>query len=365
MLILNFDRTKEIPPPKNEIVQYVSDKGMPRNHLEVFNKLGFFSAPPSPLTPDSTLDEIHKNLNNSDIGFRIMVNVPQILVLAKEQLQYVDEYVKKINGVDDNTIDLYVSTPKNITPTHGILHTHSGAMAMGSTGGAAHRAWCRLMAKEGYLVVSVNFRNSSGLSKRTPFPGGLNDSVSGLQWLADRPEIKEITLVGESGGGNMAIAVGVRSAKRGIAVGKVKNAVIWCPYVAGPSIYGKWDTTDLKSLQENDGVCGLSIDYFYMAKTYTPNEEDWTVGEAWTYFLTDEEISLLPPISLHTSDLDMLRDEAIALSKRLSKAGKLVTHVNHSGATHCMHLMPFTPGLMQFMDVCAQYTCSFIESQKK
>ena len=157
--------------------------------------------------------------------------------------------------------------------------------------------------------------------------------VGGVEWHGRHLAVGNDTI--------KAHALCVRAAKQGVAQDKVTGAVPWAPYIAGPAHWGNWEEAPFQSLRDNNGA-GIPVpDLIYFARTYTPNEADWQTGEAWPIFLTDDEIALLPPISLHTDDLDTLRDEGIAFSKRLAQAGKLVGHVNHIGSTHALHV--YTP----------------------
>jgi len=232
-------------------------------------------------------------------------------------------------------------------------------MALLSAKGGTYRAWTRLLARDGLVVVSVDFRNSSGVGAKQPFPAGVNDCVSALGWLADRPEVDDITVHGESGGANLTIATCVRAAKQGVAQDKVTGAIPWNPYIAGPVHWGQWEDAPYASLHANNGAGFPVPDLIHFARTYTPNEADWRNGEAWPTFLTDEELALMPPTALHTNDLDTLRDEGIEFGQRLARVGKLVSHVNHMGATHALHV--YTPifGAHDITELAAKQVTAF------
>lgn len=330
-----------MPPPDPEVYAYMKGQGLPDRHAEGMAAIGWFSDLPSPLTDASTLDEIHEYVAVSEVGSDFIFNDPNVVAYADGLLDEVAEEETVIEGVDGNEIPLIINAPMASTPNRAVLFLHGGAMAFLSATSAAYRAWTRLLARDGLLVVSVDFRNCSGTGPRTPFPAGQNDCVSALQWLADHEEINEITVHGESGGANLTIATCIRAAKQGVAQDKVTGAVPWAPWIAGPVHWGKWREAEFASLRDNNGAGLPAPQLIHFARTYTPDESDWTTGEAWPTFLTDDELSLLPPMSLHTNDLDTLRDEGISFSRRLARAGKLVGHMNHLGTTHAMHV--YTP----------------------
>ena len=327
-----------IPAPNKKVVQYMKDHGMPTRILEGMSAIGWFSDIPSPLNPNSTLAEIHEYVALTETGSDSIFNLPNVMTYANNLLEEVKEEEIAIKGVDGNDIPIIINSPKHFTPKKAILFIHGGGMCVLSAKGGTYRAWTRLLAKDGLIVASVNFRNSSGNGARAPFPAGLNDCVSALKWLSDREEVEEITVHGESGGANLTIATCVRAAKQGIAQDKVTGAAPWAPYIAGPAVWGNWEKADFPSLRDHNGA-GIPVDQLiYYAKTYTPNKADWKTGEAWPLWLKDEEIELLPPMSMHVNDLETLRDEGIAFYKRLAQAGKIVSLQNHLGTTHALHV---------------------------
>ncbi len=314
---------------------------MPERIVTGLAAIGFLSDSTSPLTRESSMDDIHAYATAVEQAYGGLFNMPRVVEYGDKLLEELEEEEISIKGVDDNDIPIIINKPKGSTPGQAILYIHGGGMAVMSARDAGFRVWARLLARDGLLVAAVDFRNCSGASTRDPFPAGLNDCVSALKWLADRDDIDGVTVHGESGGGNLTLATCVRAAREGVTNDKLAGAVPWAPSIAGPAHWDNWEEDEYRSLRDNNGA-GISADQLvFFASTYTPNEEDWKTGEAWPTFMTDEEIALLPPVSLHTNDLDTLRDEAVAFSRRLARAGKLVGHVNHIGTTHTVHL--YTP----------------------
>lgn len=297
------------------------------------------------------------------MGTRFVLNLPHIIDYAKSLLSSVNERKQVITGVDGNDIDLYVTVPKETEsdcasamvqlPKKYVLFLHGGAMAVFSTGAATWRVWSRLIAKEGLGVVSVDFRNcvsSPGDGSAHPFPAGLNDCVSALKWLCEQPSVQHITVIGESGGANLAISTCVRFAKtQAKAKTKVSGIVAMDPYIAGPFIWRNWRerAQDFSSLTEHDGACFPSDDMLNMGRVYTPEEKDWTNGEAWPLFLKDEEIDLLPKTVVYTSELDSLRSEGEKLVDMLQRRGRLRKHVRCERMTHTIHGYAPAIGMME------------------
>lgn len=89
-----------------------------------------------------------------------------------------------IRGVDGNDIELYVHRPIDAAgPLPGHLHLHGGGMAILTAADAAAALWRGHLAARGCVVVGVEFRNSGGALGPHPFPAGLEDCASALDWM--------------------------------------------------------------------------------------------------------------------------------------------------------------------------------------
>jgi acetyl esterase/lipase len=152
-----------------------------------------------------------------------------------------------------------------------------------------------------------------------PFPAGLNDCVSGLHWVVDqaaelRIDPARIVVAGESGGGNLTLATGLKL-KRDGDLGLIKGLYALCPYIAG-----EWPTPECPSSIENEGILlhlhnnrgrmGYGIDAF---------EERNPL--AWPSFAEAEDVSGLPPTVISVNECDPLRDEGINFYRLLLSAG--------------------------------------------
>jgi hypothetical protein len=76
------------------------------------------------------------------------------------------------------------------------------------------------LAAEGVCVIGVEFCNSAGGliygpdAPLAPFPAGINDCTSGLQYVFDNKEELAVTTIvvsGESGGGNLSSALALKT----------------------------------------------------------------------------------------------------------------------------------------------------------
>ena len=137
-----------------------------------------------------------------------------------------------------------------------MYYIHGGRMEMSSCYQGNYKTWGRMIAACGVAVAMVDFRNSvhpSSAPEVAPFPAGLNDCVSGLKWVhanADALGIDpaRIVIAGESGGGNLTLATGMRLKQDG-DLGLIRGLYAMCPYIAG-----QWPLPQNPSSVENEGI---------------------------------------------------------------------------------------------------------------
>ena len=117
----------------------------------------------------------------------------------------------------------------------GILHIHGGGMVFLEAAAGNYQRWRDELAATGLVVVGVEFRNASGKHGPHPFPAGLNDCSSALQWMHDHRGdlgIDKIVVSGESGGGNLTLATTLK-AKRDGKLEQIDGVYAQCPYISG------------------------------------------------------------------------------------------------------------------------------------
>ena len=140
---------------------------------------------------------------------------------------------------DGNVIPCHVTRPDGATAAPGVIYLHGGGMANLSAFDGNYRAFNRMMAREGAVVVAVDFRNSivaSASGEIGEFPAGLNDCVSAVRWVHANAESlgidpERIVIAGESGGGNLTLATGMRLLREG-DIDLVAGLYALCPYIA-------------------------------------------------------------------------------------------------------------------------------------
>lgn len=171
-------------------------------------------APALPVDRSSLLEELLAVATATEQGFDGLFGVLSAGVPAAEGVQSRTEVIK---GVDGNDITLYADRPVEATgPLPGLLHLHGGGMAiLKANSSAMYRS---RLAGRGAVVIGVEFRNAAGELGPHPFPAGLNDCTSALDWMHDRRAelgLSSIVITGESGGGNLSLATTLKAKRDG------------------------------------------------------------------------------------------------------------------------------------------------------
>lgn len=295
-------------------------------------EFGFDAAPPpAPVTAESPLKEILEFLAAAEPGYEDLFTA---LFTGLPPIEHVERRTEVIKGADGNDIRLYVHQPKNASgPLPCVYHIHGGAMVILEASGSAYTRWRDELAAAGMVVVGVAFRNGAGKLGNYPFPAGLNDCMSGLQWTFDNKAtlgISKIVVSGESGGGNLTLAVSLK-AKKDDKLEQIDGVYAMCPYISNA-----WANKipELPSLYEND-------DYFIncsmlgaCAVAYDPTHENDRNPLCWPYFAETYDLQGLPPHVISVNELDLLRDEGLAYYRKLMAAGVSVYSRTVNGTCH-------------------------------
>ena len=227
-----------------------------------------------------------------------------------------------IHGQDGNDIQLFVHKPvARHAPTPCIVHIHGGGMAIMSAADPEFVRWRDSLADKGAVVVGVEFRNAGGRLGNHPFPAGLTDCVSAVQWVHANREslgVSAIVLSGESGGGNLSLATALRANKES-SIDQIDGVFAMCPY-----IWGAYDNppAHLPSLRENNGYGSLDCSMMAgLVKTYDPEGNHCSNPLAWPSHAQPGDLAGLPPHVISVNELDPLRDEGLAYYRKLAAAG--------------------------------------------
>ena len=223
---------------------------------------------------------------------------------------------------DGNWINIQYIRPDTDETLPCVYYIHGGGMTVMSCYDGMYRAWGKIIAAQGVAVAMVDFRNAlraSSALEVASFPAGLNDCVSGLKWVhanaaALNIDAARIIVAGESGGGNLTLATGLKLKREG-DIGLVKGLYALCPYIAG-----SWPQTQYPSSIENNGIF-LDLHNNRAAMAYGIDAFEARDPLAWPAFATAEDVKGLPPVVISVNECDPLRDEGIVFYRLLLASG--------------------------------------------
>jgi len=243
---------------------------------------------------------------------------------------------------DGNSINLQVIMPEGEGPFGCVYYMHGGGMMAGSCFDPMYGAWGRLVAAQGVAVVMVDFRNSllpSSVPEIEPYPAGLNDCVSGLHWVHNHAQElgidpARIVIAGESGGGNLALAVALRLKREG-DIALLRAIYVMCPYLAG-----EWEANEGSSALENAGIM-MTTPTNFGAMAYGIEELRARNPLAWPGFATKDDVAGFPPVVISVNECDPVRDDGVDFYRLLLRAGvnarcKILVGTVHATEVICL-----------------------------
>ncbi len=248
-----------------------------------------------------------------------------------------------VSQPDGNEIKINVIRPDTAETLPCVYYIHGGGMQAMSAFNGMYRAWGRIIAAQGLVVAMVDFRNAlraSSAPEVAPYPAGLNDCVSGVKWLhANAASLgvdpAHIIVAGESGGGNLTLAVGLKL-KRDGELGLIRGLYALCPYIAG-----MWPNADYPSSTENNGIL-LDLHSNRGAMAYGIEAFHARDPLAWPAFATDDDVKGLPPTVIRVNECDPLRDEGVAFYRLLLKNGVSARCSEAKGTIHGTEVFAIT-----------------------
>ena len=242
---------------------------------------------------------------------------------------------------DGNTINIQFIRPDNDAELPCVYYIHGGGMTALSCYWGNYRAWGKILAHKGVAVAMVDFRNAlvaSSVPEVEKYPAGLNDCASGLRWLHShaselRVDDSRIVVAGESGGGNLTLALGMKLLREG-DVGLISGLYALCPYIAG-----SWPRPEYPSTYENEGIW-LNVHESQGALAYGIEAFEARDPLAWPSFATGDDVRGLPPVVINVNECDPLRDEGVAFYRLLMASGVSARCRQIMGTMHATELIP-------------------------
>ena len=290
-------------------------------------------APPLPVTVDSPLDDrLAFAAETEEMSGTLFEAFAQATPIARG----VTTTTATIPGGDGQDLTLYVSrpnTPDTGVALPGVVHLHGGGMAFLSAADAPAMRGRETLAGTGLVVVGVEFRNSAGKLGVHPYPAGLNDCAAAVRWVfanRERLGVTHLIVSGESGGGNLTLAV-AHKAKREGWLHEIAGAYAQCPFISN-----RWleQPDEFPSMRENDGYFVGCQQLALFGSLYDPENAHSDDPTCWPGVAADADLSGMPPHVISVNELDPLRDEGLDYYRRLVGAGVAAVGRMVAGTCH-------------------------------
>ena len=240
-------------------------------------------------------------------------------------------------------VPVQVVEPKNYDPKRddtAILYFHGGAYVTGSpfedlpiTAALAHRL--------GLKVYAPHYR----LAPEAPFPAGLDDALAVYRGLVEQFAGNQLAVVGESAGGNLALATVLRARDSGLAL-PTATALLspWCDITStGDStrtLAGLDPTLEYK-LHLRDSAAAYAGERDQKEVLISPLYADYRPG--------------FPPTLITTGTRDLLLSDCARLSTVMRQAGVAATLHVWEGMWHVFEWYPDLPEAQQSLDEIADF----------
>jgi acetyl esterase len=241
------------------------------------------------------------------------------------------------------SIPLRVYRPEGNGPFPLVVNFHGGGWVFGDLDTAD--TFCRNLCRNtGCLVVSVDYR----LAPEHPYPAAIDDAYAATCWLAEHASELEgnghLAVAGESAGGNLAAAVGLRARDEGGPA--IDYQLLFYPVIDADF--------NRPSYEENrSGYLLETATMLWFWDHYVPDES--RRSQAYASPIRADDLGRLPPALILTAEFDPLRDEGNAFADALKAAGTPVELVCCAGLIHdfCGTAHLFESSRKPFEDACA------------
>ncbi len=215
--------------------------------------------------------------------------------------------------------------PSSATELPVVVYYHGGGFVLGSLD--THDALCSALSNRAEaLVLSVDYR----LAPEHPFPAGLRDSYTALNWAATHAESlggdpETLIVAGDSAGGNLAAACSLLSADR-------DGPPIDRQLLLYPTVASGLDDPFESYAENSEGYFLERADMEWFSAAYV--QDSIHARNEYLSPLLARDLSGLPDATVVTAGYDPLRDEGIAYANRLATAGVEVSHRHYPALIH-------------------------------
>ncbi|MGI4727668.1 MAG: alpha/beta hydrolase [Janthinobacterium lividum] len=234
----------------------------------------------------------------------------------------VDTMGKEIPVAGGN-IHLRIYTPKEKKDSYPVIvYYHGGGFVIANID--VYNASAQAMAEQvGAVVVAVAYR----LAPEHKFPIAHDDAYAAYAWVVKnaasiKGDPKKIAVLGESAGGNLAVATAIKARD---------NKIMVPTHIVSVYPIANSDTkTDSYLKQADDKPLNKPM-MIWFTTNYTKSPAD---AKDPRISLVNANLKGLPATTIITDEYDPLHDDGIKLAEKLKAAGVTVNSKNYDGVTH-------------------------------
>lgn len=241
---------------------------------------------------------------------------------------------RRVESVDGTPIRVRLYTPKQQESRRLLLFFHGGGWVFESVD--TYDRVCRALARAtGCRIASVEYRRAP----EYPFPVGLEDCYAAAKAIYAQAgqfglRAQDITLIGDSAGGNLAAAVSLLARDRGEF--QVCQQILIYPATAADHS----EQSPFPSVHENgEGYLLTAYRVQEFMRLYAGQDAD-AVKNPYFAPLLMEDLSRQPRTLVITAEYDPLRDEGEAYGAALARAGAEVRLCRMPDALHGFLSLP-------------------------
>lgn len=238
-------------------------------------------------------------------------------MLASPLLQSITD--TRITVRDGAKITVRIYRPKTMKKLPVIVYYHGGGWVINDIN-TSHESCIELAHQTEHIVVSVDYR----LAPEHKFPTPLHDAFDAFVWVKQHINklhaLDEVSVAGDSAGGNLAIGVSQLAAATPY---DVKSQLLLYPVTQL--------SYDTPSYTTYGSGYGLDRDVMQWFGAHYIDDEEPAINPLVSPLLAD--VSTLPPAFIVAAQYDVLYDEIISFANKLKQYND-VTLVKAEGLVH-------------------------------
>ena len=261
-------------------------------------------------------------------------------ITSDVSMQYVEVELDK-----GRKLPILLIFPQNTSvPLAMIYYVHGGGWVMGDE--LTHRKLLTTLAKSVPAVIAMPLYTHA---PERQFPFLLDDLYKGLHFMESHAAFynilhKNIVVMGDSAGGNMATILTFMAKERGFSPSICLQVLLY------PVTAADFDSESYWQFCDGPWLTRAAMQWFW--DMYLPDKEKRNHKEASPLQALLEDLSCLPPALVITAENDVLCSEGEAYARRLDAAGVPVASVRFNGTMHdflmlnALHDTPATQAAM-------------------